>query len=166
VLAVGLAGGVVWTARHASRLGPVARGGQAPDFTLPRIDGKPGSLSLAALRGHVVVLDFWATWCPPCLAMLPTMHQLSAELAPAGVEFLGIDSDGPQTTPEDVTRFLGEHGAPYPVVYDQGTVNELFRVSALPTMVIVDKDGTISRVLTGLTSKGTLERAIQAALAH
>lgn len=164
ILALGLGGGVVWTVRNASRLGPVTRGAAAPDFTLPRIDGKAGEISLASLRGQVVVLDFWATWCPPCLAMLPTMHELATQLGPSGVSFLGIDSDGPQTTPEDVTRFLAEHGAPYPVVYDQGTVNELYRVSALPTLVIVGKDGAIVRVFTGLTTKGTLEKAIQMAL--
>jgi thiol-disulfide isomerase/thioredoxin len=166
VLAVGLGGGVMWTARNSGRLGPVTRGAAAPDFTLPRIDGKPGQVSLASPRGQVVVLDFWATWCPPCLAMLPTMHELATQLGPSGVAFLGIDSDGPQTAPEDVTRFLAEHGAPYPVVYDQGVVNELYRVTALPTLVIVGKDGAIARVFTGLTMKGTLEKAIQAALAR
>ena len=166
VLAVGLGGGVVWTVRNASRLGPVARGAAAPDFTLPRIDGRPGSISLGSLRGKVVVLDFWATWCPPCLAMLPTMHQLADELGPTGVAFLGIDSDGPQTAPEDVTRFLAEHEAPYPVVYDQGTVNELYRVTALPTLVVVAPDGTIARVMTGLTTKGTIKGAVEAARAR
>ena len=160
----GLCGGIVWTVRNASRLGPVTRGAAAPDFTLPRIDGKAGEISLASFRGQVVVLDFWATWCPPCLAMLPTMHDLATQLGPSGVAFLGIDSDGPQTAPEDVTRFLAEHGAPYPVVYDQGSVNELYRVSALPTLVIVGKDGAIARVFTGLTTKGTLEKTIQTAL--
>ena len=96
--------------------------------------------------------------------MLPTMHELATQLGPSGVSFLGIDSDGPQTAPEDVTRFLAEHGAPYPVVYDQGAVNELYRVSALPTLVIVGKDGAIARGFTGLTMKGTLEKAIQTAL--
>ncbi|HEY4187487.1 MAG TPA: TlpA disulfide reductase family protein [Polyangia bacterium] len=165
VLVAGLAGGVVWTAGNAGTLGPVSRGAPAPDFTLPRIDGKPGAIALSSLRGKVVVLDFWATWCPPCLAMLPTMHQLSAELGSQGVTFLGVDSDGPQTTPDEVARFLVEHGAPYPVVYDEGTANELYRVKALPTIVLVTKDGRIARVVTGLTSKGTLKKAIEATLA-
>jgi len=165
VLALGLLGGVRWTAGHAGTLGPVTRGASAPDFTLPRVDGKPGTVALSSLRGKVVVLDFWATWCPPCQAMLPTMHELATEMAPQGVAFLGVDSDGPQTTREEVQRFVIEHDLPYPIVYDEGLANDLYRVKALPTMVVVTKDGTIARVLTGLTTKGTLKRTIEAALA-
>jgi len=165
VLVLGLIGGVRWTAGHAAAMGPVTRGAAAPDFTLPRIDGKPGSIALSSLRGQVVVLDFWATWCPPCQAMLPTMHELATEMAPQGVAFLGVDSDGPQTARDDVERFVVEHGLPYPVVYDEGVANDLYRVRALPTMVVLAKDGTIARVLTGMTTKGTLKRTIEAALA-
>ena len=165
VLALGLVGGVRWTAKHAAALGPVTRGAPAPDFTLPRVDGKPGAIALSSLRGKVVVLDFWATWCPPCQAMLPTMHELSSEMAPQGVAFLGVDSDGPQTARDDVERYVIEHGLPYPVVYDEGVANDLYRVRALPTMVVLTKDGTIARVLTGMTTKGTLKRTIEAALA-
>jgi thiol-disulfide isomerase/thioredoxin len=165
VLALGLLGGVRWTARHAAALGPVTRGAPAPDFTLPRVDGKPGTVTLSSLRGKVVVLDFWATWCPPCLAMLPTMHELAAEMAPHGVAFLGVDSDGPQTSRDDVQRFVVEHDLPYPIVYDQGLANDLYRIKALPTMVVLTKDGTIARVLTGMTTKATLKRTIEAALA-
>ena len=163
MLAIGLAGGVRWTAHNASRLGPVTRGAPAPDFTLPRIDGQPGSITLSSLRGRVVVLDFWATWCPPCLAMLPTMHELATELGPSGVAFVGVDSDGDRTPADEVSRFVAEHAIPYPIVYDQGQANELFRVSALPTLVVIAPDGSISRVLQGLTSKATIAKAIRAA---
>jgi len=165
ILVVGMLGGVRWTARHASTMGPVTRGAPGPDFTLPRVDGKPGSIALSSLRGKVVVLDFWATWCPPCQAMLPTMHELATEMAPQGVAFLGVDSDGPQTARDDVERFVIEHGLPYPVVYDEGVANDLYRIRALPTMVVLTKDGMIARVLTGMTTKGTLKRTIEAALA-
>jgi len=166
ILGIGLVGAVVWTARNPGRLGPVTRGAPAPEFSLPRIDGKPGEIALSSLRGKVVVLDFWATWCPPCLAMLPTMHELATELAPRGVAFLGVDSDGEQTSPEDVERFVVEHAPPYPVVYDRGAVNSLYRVRALPTMVVVGRDGSIVKVLTGLTGRGPLQKAIEGALAR
>ena len=166
VLLVSLAAGAIWTAGHASSLGPVARGGAAPDFRLPRIDGKPGLLSLSSLRGRVVVLDFWATWCPPCLASLPAMHRLSRELEPKGVTFVGIDSDGAQTSPEEVTAFLNEHGAPYPVVYDDGTANESYRIKVLPTVVVVGKDGAVERVFMGITSSSDLAGAALAAAAR
>lgn len=166
VLLVGLAGGAIWTARNAGTLGPVTRGAAAPDFSLPRVDGRPGMLSLSSLRGRVVVLDFWATWCPPCLASLPMMHALARELEPKGVTFVGVDSDGPQTSPKEVTAFLAAHGAPYPVVYDDGTVNERYRIKVLPTLVIVGKEGAVERVLIGITSKSALSDAIEAARAR
>lgn len=166
ILVVALGAGVNWTARHAASLGPVARGAAAPDFRLPRIDGKSGLLSLESLRGRVVVLDFWATWCPPCLASLPMMHELSRELEPKGVTFVGIDSDGAQTPVEEVTAFLNEHGAPYPVVYDEGAVNESYRIKVLPTVIVVGKDGVVERVFMGSPSRNALANAVAAAVSR
>jgi thiol-disulfide isomerase/thioredoxin len=166
VLGLALAGNVYWTVGNAQALGPLSRGQAAPEFTLPRVDGTPGALSLSSLRGRVVVLDFWATWCPPCLAALPTMHALAKELDSKGVTFVGVDSDGEQTPPAEVTAFLNEHGAPYPVVYDHGAVNRQYRIKVLPTVVIVGKTGTVERVFIGITSKSTLTSAIEAAAAR
>jgi len=166
VLGVALVASAVWTARNSGTLGPVTRGSPAPDFNLARVDGTPGLLSLTSYRGRVVVLDFWATWCPPCLAALPIMHQLSREVEARGVTFIGVDSDGPQSSPEDVAAFLRQHGAPYPVVYDDGTANDLYRIKVLPTVVIVGKDMKIERVLIGLSGKRALLSAIDAALAR
>jgi cytochrome c biogenesis protein CcmG/thiol:disulfide interchange protein DsbE len=166
VLVVALGGGVIWTARHTASLGPVVRGAPAPDFRLPRVDGKPGLLSLESLRGRVVVLDFWATWCPPCLASLPMMHELSRELESKGVTFVGIDSEGTQTPAEEVTAFLNEHGAPYPVVTDDGATNESYRIKVLPTVIVIGKDGVVERVFMGAPNKSTLANAIAAASAR
>jgi thiol-disulfide isomerase/thioredoxin len=163
VLAVALGGSAVWTVRNAATLGPVTRGAMAPDFSLPRVDGKPGTLSLSSYRGRVVVLDFWATWCPPCLAALPMMHDLSREVESKGVTFVGVDSDGSQTSPAEVTEFLSQHGGPYPVVYDDGTAGERYRIKVLPTVVIVGKDGAVERVFIGSTGKNALAAAIDLA---
>ncbi|MBC8134121.1 MAG: TlpA family protein disulfide reductase [Deltaproteobacteria bacterium] len=163
VLVVALGASLTWTVRNVATLGPISQGAAAPDFTLPRVDGKPGELSLSAYRGRVVVLDFWATWCPPCLAALPMMHELSREVEPKGVTFIGVDSEGGQNSREEVASFLKDHGAPYPVVYDDGTANELYRIKVLPTIVVVGKGGAIERVFIGSTSKKTLASAIDAA---
>lgn len=166
VLVVALGGSAVWTVRNAATLGPVTRGAVAADFSLPRVDGTPGALSLSSYRGRVVVLDFWATWCPPCLAALPMMHDLSREVESKGVNFVGVDSDGAQTSPTEVTEFLRQHGAPYPVVYDDGTVGERYRIKVLPTVVVVGKDGAVERVFIGSTGKNALAAAINSAAAR
>lgn len=157
-----LAAGAFWTWRHADKLGPIARGKAAPDFVLPRVDGQPGTLSLASLRGRVVLLDFWATWCPPCIGMLPMLHALEREFEPRGVTFVGVNSDGEHAAAE-VSAFLREHPAPYPIVLDDGSANNLYRVRVLPTFVIVARDGTVARVLIGSVGKETLAEALRAA---
>jgi thiol-disulfide isomerase/thioredoxin len=152
-----------WSARHYELLRPLGRSDQAPDFSLPRIDGKPGEVRLSELHGRVVLLDFWATWCPPCLAMIPTLHELYEEWQPKGVEFIGIDSDGPAATRDEVRGFLTERPFPYPVVIDDRGVGGLYRVYSIPHIVVIGPDGKIVRVLVGGVTKGMLASALRAA---
>jgi thiol-disulfide isomerase/thioredoxin len=136
------------------------QGRQAPAFELPRIDGQPGTVALAKLRGKVVLLDFWATWCGPCVQMIPVLHQLYEELQPRGVEFVGINSDGPMSTPDEIKAFLRQHPAPYPVVLDDGEVGGRYQVVSLPHMVVLGRDGAVRRVFWGLTSHDELAQAL------
>jgi thiol-disulfide isomerase/thioredoxin len=143
----------------------VARHGRvAPGFALPRVDGKPGTVALTDLRGKVVLLDFWATWCAPCLEMLPTMDQLYGEFHPRGVEFVGINSDGPSSTVQDVREFLRRRPISYPVVVDEGEVGGRYDVTSLPHLVVLGRDGAISRVFFGLTRRAELARALDRAI--
>jgi thiol-disulfide isomerase/thioredoxin len=164
VAAIGLASNGAWSARHLSALKPLSHGQPAPDFRLPRADGTPGTLALSELRGRVVVLDFWATWCPPCLAMMPTVHELDHEWRARGVSFVGVNSDG-GIDPAALQEFVASHGISYPVVLDEGDAGGLYKVRSLPTMVIVGKDGAIRRTFLGFTSKGSIESALQEAVA-
>ncbi len=164
VLVVGLGVNIVWASRHFDALRPMEHGEAAPEIDLPRIDGTAGRVALSGLRGKVVLLDFWATWCPPCIQMIPILHDLHHEWAPRGVEFVGVDSDGPQSTVDDIRAFLVEHPAPYPIVLDDGTANTLYKIRALPQMVLIDREGAVRKIFIGFTTRRELASAFADAL--
>jgi thiol-disulfide isomerase/thioredoxin len=150
-----------WSVRHYDHLRPLGHADLAPDFALPRLDGQPGQVRLADLRGRVVVLDFWATWCPPCLAMLPMLHELHRELHGRGVEFIAINTDG-EDAHEEVASLLARRPFPYPVVADQGA-GARYGVYSIPHLVVVGRDGKIRRVFIGGVGKSQLAATLAAA---
>jgi thiol-disulfide isomerase/thioredoxin len=163
-LAVGLAGNVSWSVKNFAALKPVSDGETAPDFSLSRVDGQPGTVALSSLRGKVVLVDFWATWCSPCIQMMPVLHELHREWSGRGVQVLGVDSDTDMTA-EDVRAFVARHPAPYPIVMDtDGRVGARYKVKALPQMVLVGRDGTVKDVFVGFTSKQKLSAAFARAV--
>lgn len=153
-----LAAGGAWTwisrpqAQDAGTDLPAARvGAIAPDFTLPALDdGRP--VRLADLRGRAVVINFWATWCPPCRVEMPALQQV--QRAMPDVVVLGVNQ---QESADTVARFMREEGLDFPIVLDTaGEVNRLYRVRALPTTYFVDAGGVIRDIVYG----GPLTRAL------
>lgn len=120
----------------------------APDFELLDIDGN--AVSLSSLRGKVVLVNFWATWCPPCREEIPSMDRLYQLLHNEGLELLAInvEADGLQTVP----KFMQRVPFGFPVLFDgDGTVRGKFGVSKYPETFIIDSEGVIrERVIGGI----------------
>lgn len=133
-------------------------GQPAPAFALRRLEG--GTVTLDQHRGKVVVLDFWATWCPPCVEEMPHLVKVVKELEPQ-VAFVAINQDDPGADAL-VQRFATETTpglSPY-VAFADSEVVERYGISQLPTMVLVDREGKIVQTYTGFADEGTLRRRI------
>jgi len=121
--------------------------GKAPDFTLS--DNRGHATTLSSLRGKVVVLEFWATWCPPCRESVPELNAVYEKFKGKNVEFLGISLDKGSEAPSAVRDFVTEHAVSYPVVFDDQNVNRLYGVSGIPAIFIINKDGKVVKSFTG-----------------
>jgi peroxiredoxin len=109
----------------------------AADFGAPRLGG--GSFRLSEQRGKVVLLNFWATWCPPCLAEMPAMEQLWRQHKDEGLVVVAVSLDADPTT---VPRFLRDRGLTFPVVLDPDMkVAGTYGVRALPASFVIDRRG-------------------------
>ena len=128
----------------------------APDFTLADLDGR--QIRLAELRGKTVVLDFWATWCPPCEFQIPILNEVYEAYREKGVEILGISVD---TEGADVVRaYVEKHGARYPILMGSESLARSFGAPGFPSLIVVAPDGTIDQVHVGLIEAPALEKAI------
>lgn len=116
-----------------------AAGQSAPAFTLKSLTGE--TVSLADLKGQVVFIDFWATWCPPCRISIPAVERLHADYQGKAVRVLGVSID------EDIDAlraFVKKKGTPYPVLMDSDSaVASAYGADGIPHFVVVDKDGRL-----------------------
>lgn len=136
--------------------GPAPRiGSEAPDFTLKAIDGK--EVKLSALRGRPVMLNFWATWCPPCRSEIPTIAELYKSTHKEGAyEILGIATQSDNST---IKAFAQEFGMAFPIAPDvESRVTSLYHVLPIPTSFFIDKDGIIRDTHIGIVDKETMEK--------
>jgi thiol-disulfide isomerase/thioredoxin len=123
----------------------------APDLSGAQL--KSGdAFSLAAQRGHVVVVNFWASWCDPCRDELPQLDKVAQEMKAKGVVFVGIDFHGDSRA--QAKAFLVSHGVPYDSLYDPNSVDVLklrgkVSVAAPPLTMVIDKQGRIASVIDG-----------------
>jgi thiol-disulfide isomerase/thioredoxin len=160
---VGAALALVWLgcAAEEPTASPAAadagRGTPAPDFTLPDLQGKP--IRLSEFRGKAVIIDFWATWCPPCIFQVPELNKLAAAHREQGdvvVIGVSVDVEGPAV----VAPWVEEHAVRYTIVFGDEELAAEFGVFGFPTLVIVGPEGEIDSRHVGLIEYDTLEELV------
>jgi peroxiredoxin len=118
----------------------------APTFDLPDVGG--GRTSLQSLKGNVIVLDFWATWCGPCIVEIPEYAELWRKNRGRGVEIVGVACD---SEPQDVQDVIRAHQIPYRQLLGDGQVESLYGAEGLPTTFVIDRQGLIRKKFVGTT---------------
>jgi peroxiredoxin len=132
-----------------------------PDFVMKTLDG--GSWSLASHRGSVVLLNFWATWCPPCRHELPGLVRLANTYRGRGVEVAGISMDEER---ELVRQFAAQHTISYPVLLPRPGEELASQVRSLPASLLIDREGRIAKTYVGAESEAVFRRDVEMLLAE
>lgn len=137
--------------------GSIESAEKAPDFSLTSTNGE--SIKLSDYQGKVVILDFWATWCPPCRKGIPDLVEIQNEFKD-DVIVIGVSLD--DDTKSEVVPFMKEYGINYPVVYgDNKVVTDFGSINAIPTSFIINKKGEIVEKHVGLVPKSTYVNRIK-----
>ena len=130
----------------------------APPFTVTDMNGQ--TVSLASLKGKPVFLNFWATWCPPCVGEMPDIQRMYAKYGDK-VHFVIVNIDG---TKPDVTAFMENHAFSFPVALDtNGSAASAYAVQAIPTSYIIDADSNVVDSHIGALSAGDMESFVTSA---
>lgn len=162
-----LSAGTAWTL--ASRVPEAATTGGlipspregflAPDFTLETLSGEP--ITLSDLRGQAVVLNLWATWCPPCRAEMPALQAAYEQDGPNGLVVLAVNTTF-QDSQVEAAAFVDQFGLTFPIALDRdGTVSRQYLLRALPSTFFIGPDGVIAQVVIGgPMSEATIRSAV------
>jgi len=128
--------------------GAVAKEGfTVPDFTLDLLSG--GKVTLADLRGKVVLVNFWTSWCPPCRLEMPAIEKTYRSYKDLGFVVIGVNLTA-QDSEKDAANFIKEIGVTFPIALDRdNVVGNLYLVTALPTSYFIDRNGVIHSVIVG-----------------
>ena len=154
-----MAWGILNNESVTSRSGILRVGKPAPDFTLPLLDG--GELALSQYQGRPVVINFWASWCPPCRAEMPDFQEMWEEMRGEDVVFVGIALGESERS---ARAFAETTGVTYPLGLDEtGRISRDYRVTSLPTTVLIDREGNESLRL-GIANQGALRIFVQSKL--
>ena len=147
------------SARGEAELADEVEAVAAPEFNLPDLTGRP--VRLADFRGKTVVIDFWATWCPPCIFQVPELNQFwDANKAAGDVTVIGVavDAEGASV----VAPWVKEQGVRYPILLGSEGLAKDFGALGFPTLVVVRPDGKIDSLHVGLIELADLEQILAA----
>ena len=132
-------------------------GKPAPDFDLPDLDGN--KVDLSSMKGKVLILDFWATWCPPCKEEIPHLVRLQSKYRDQGLQIVGLSLDAGGA--KDVKPFAEEHDVNYTMlIANDETARAYGGVSMIPTTFVVDRSGVVVKRFIGYTAPEAFEEAI------
>ncbi|MFH2038529.1 MAG: TlpA disulfide reductase family protein, partial [Chloroflexota bacterium] len=123
------------------------QGFSAPDFSVDLLTG--GQITLSGLRGQPVVLNVWATWCPPCRQEMPALEKVYNDFKEEGLVLIGLNLTS-QDSEKTVASFVQEFGLSFPIALDRdGTVQKKYKISGYPTTFFIDREGIIRSVVVG-----------------
>ena len=156
-------GAVAYRFVPAAAARPVAENGTAPDFTVKTLNG--GKLSLSDLRGHVVLVNFWATWCPPCRLEIPGFERVYQDYKDKGFIVVGLSTD--EQGPGVVNAFIRQNGITYPVGMATDEMRRLYGgVDALPESFLLDESGRVRKRVEGMFNESMLRQDVDQLLAE
>lgn len=138
-------------------------GNRAPEINFKTLDGK--TVRLSELRGHPVVVTFWASWCDVCRKEFPALVAARERYREAGLEVLGVNQRNQELREADVRRFLEEVPVNFPVILDKtGSTRRGWGIIGLPTTAFIDSAGVIRKIVFGPLPEGELDRGLAAIL--
>lgn len=148
-------------AGQSQRAVGLQKGSLAPDFLLHTPDGTP--VRLSDLRGNKVILNMWATWCPPCRAEMPDMQEFYEQYGAEGVTILGVNLIETEQSEAAVSAFLEKYGITFPVVLDEEKrVSRLYQGISIPTSYVIDSHGVIQQKVIGPLNVEMMEKMMSA----
>ncbi|MBB6449805.1 peroxiredoxin [Geomicrobium halophilum] len=159
VIATLVMGAIIYNSVSSPPMG-VNQGEKAPDMELPQAEGE--SMSLNDVRGTFVIMNFWASWCEPCIREFPLLDQVHQEFSDEEVNVLAVNMSSFERTMDDAMGFLDDQSVTMPVLFDTGgEMADAYQVAGLPTTYLINEEGIIVDIIMGEVTEEMLMERLQ-----